>query len=322
MPDAQAPRLLCVEVHEAQPLSYMTEAAAGLLRRTLPTPRSFVPTTTRTREQYARISLPGPAAAVRDLRQRRPPARRRRVRPGLDDAVMRAARRRLRAARRGRARTCAATADPAGCARSASPRTCSPTSWSTADRLPDGWVKELAAWARAARLDGVPAGPQDLRRARAADQERGRSREVARRTGAGPLLAAGDSLLDADLLLAADARAGAPATANSPSAGFTRAHLTVTATTGVRAGEEMLGWMHAARCERAKRGDAVMALWDQLKSRLTDLQRNTKTQVGKYKSKDFAKASMAMCALIAAADGTISPRSGARPPRSSAATTR
>ena len=50
-----------------------------------------------------------------------------------------------------------------------------------------------------------------------------------------------------------------------------------------------------------------MALWDQLKSRLTDLQSSTKTQVGKYKSKDFAKASMAMCALIAAADGTISP---------------
>ena len=48
-----------------------------------------------------------------------------------------------------------------------------------------------------------------------------------------------------------------------------------------------------------------MALWDQLKSRLTDLQATTTTQVGKFKSKDFAKASMAMCALIAAADGTI-----------------
>jgi tellurite resistance protein TerB len=31
-----------------------------------------------------------------------------------------------------------------------------------------------------------------------------------------------------------------------------------------------------------------------------------KTQVGKFKNKDFANASMAMCALIAAADGTIS----------------
>lgn len=48
-----------------------------------------------------------------------------------------------------------------------------------------------------------------------------------------------------------------------------------------------------------------MALWDQLKSRLTDLQATTTTQVAKFKSKDFAKASMAMCALIAAADGTI-----------------
>lgn len=48
-----------------------------------------------------------------------------------------------------------------------------------------------------------------------------------------------------------------------------------------------------------------MGLWDQLKSRLTDLQATTATQVSKFKSKDFAKASMAMCALIAAADGTI-----------------
>jgi tellurite resistance protein TerB len=48
-----------------------------------------------------------------------------------------------------------------------------------------------------------------------------------------------------------------------------------------------------------------MALWDQLKSRLTDMQSQATTQVGKFKSKDFAKASMAMCALIAAADGSI-----------------
>ena len=46
-------------------------------------------------------------------------------------------------------------------------------------------------------------------------------------------------------------------------------------------------------------------LWDQLKSRLTDMQSQATTQVGKFKSKDFAKASMAMCALIAAADGSI-----------------
>ncbi len=50
-----------------------------------------------------------------------------------------------------------------------------------------------------------------------------------------------------------------------------------------------------------------MALWDQLKSRLQGLTADTKTQVAKHQNKDFAKASMAMCALIAAADGTISP---------------
>lgn len=49
-----------------------------------------------------------------------------------------------------------------------------------------------------------------------------------------------------------------------------------------------------------------MALWDQLKERAADMSANAKTQVGKFKNKDFANASMAMCALIAAADGTIS----------------
>lgn len=48
-----------------------------------------------------------------------------------------------------------------------------------------------------------------------------------------------------------------------------------------------------------------MALWDQLKERVSDMSANAKTQVGKFKNKDFANASMAMCALIAAADGTI-----------------
>lgn len=60
MPDAQAPRLLCVEVHESKPLSYMTEDAADLLAR-LTGEAVFVPTTTRTRKQYQRIQLPGTA---------------------------------------------------------------------------------------------------------------------------------------------------------------------------------------------------------------------------------------------------------------------
>lgn len=60
MPDDRAPRLLCVEVYDRAPLCYMTETAAALLGELART-TVFVPTTTRTREQYGRIHLPGPA---------------------------------------------------------------------------------------------------------------------------------------------------------------------------------------------------------------------------------------------------------------------
>jgi tellurite resistance protein TerB len=49
-----------------------------------------------------------------------------------------------------------------------------------------------------------------------------------------------------------------------------------------------------------------MALWDKLKERALDMTSQAKTQAGKHKNKEFADASMAVCALIAAADGTIS----------------
>ena len=50
-----------------------------------------------------------------------------------------------------------------------------------------------------------------------------------------------------------------------------------------------------------------MALWDTLKSRINDFSNQAKTTVGKHRTKEFANASMAMCALIAAADGKIDP---------------
>ena len=48
-----------------------------------------------------------------------------------------------------------------------------------------------------------------------------------------------------------------------------------------------------------------MALWDQLKQRSQDMNAQLKTQTSKFKNKDFASASMAVCALLAAADGKI-----------------
>lgn len=48
-----------------------------------------------------------------------------------------------------------------------------------------------------------------------------------------------------------------------------------------------------------------MAFFDQLKSRTQEMSSQLKTKAGQFKNKEFANGSMAMCALIAAADGSI-----------------
>ena len=50
-----------------------------------------------------------------------------------------------------------------------------------------------------------------------------------------------------------------------------------------------------------------MALWDQIKQKSQEAGDQLKTTAGQFKNKEFANASMAMCALIAAADGSIDP---------------
>jgi tellurite resistance protein TerB len=50
-----------------------------------------------------------------------------------------------------------------------------------------------------------------------------------------------------------------------------------------------------------------MALWDQLKSKSTEMSAQLKTKAQTFKNADFANGSMAICALIAAADGSIDP---------------
>ncbi|MGZ4587885.1 MAG: tellurite resistance TerB family protein [Mycobacteriaceae bacterium] len=50
-----------------------------------------------------------------------------------------------------------------------------------------------------------------------------------------------------------------------------------------------------------------MAFWDQLKAKTQTMNDQLKTKADQFKSKEFANASMAMCALIAAADGSIDP---------------
>jgi hypothetical protein len=247
VPDAQALRLLCVEVYRGAPLSYLTETAAGLLRD-LHGRAVLVPTTTRTPEQLARVHLPGPppryAIASNGGHL---------IVDGVPDEAWTA---RVAVRLRG----CAPLREvEAHLRESAGPFVLALRvaggmfAYAVVDRaaVPDGWVDALARWCDprgwTVSLQGrkVYAVPRPLTKSAAAA-------EVRARVGGGTLLAAGDSLLDADLLDAADA-AIRPAHGELADAGFTRDHLTVTSTTGVRAGEEVLAWIHARVQENEER---------------------------------------------------------------------
>ncbi|MFJ2131735.1 HAD family hydrolase [Streptomyces sp. NPDC087845] len=236
MPDAEAPRLLCVEVYDHKPLSYLTETAATLLDE-LGRSTVFVPTTTRTREQYGRIHLPGPAPRFAICANGG-----HLLVDGVSDPDWQ-----TRVARR-LADECASLAEVrAHLLAAADP------AWLLKERvaedlfaylvverplLPEGWVKELGEWAQTrgwtVSLQGrkIYAVPGPLTKSAAME-------EVARRTGATLTLAAGDSLLDADLLLAAD-RGWRPAHGELADTGWSAPHVDVTAECGVAAGEEIL----------------------------------------------------------------------------------
>jgi hypothetical protein len=236
MPDAEAPRLLCVEVYGSRPLSYLTEAAAGLLGELART-SIFVPTTTRTREQYRRIHLPCPAPQFAICANgghllvdgESDPAWRTRVAGRLAEECASLAEVRAHLL---------SVADPGWLLKERIAEDL--FVYLVVDRalLPDGWVKELAEWTEVRgwtlSLQGrkIYAVPKPLTKSAAV-------REVARRTGAGVVLAAGDSLLDADLLLAAD-QAWRPGHGELADTGWTAPHVEVLPHTGVAAGEEIL----------------------------------------------------------------------------------
>ncbi|MFF3326825.1 HAD family hydrolase [Streptomyces sp. NPDC002889] len=236
MPDAVAPRLLCVEVHEHKPLSYMTERAAALLSR-LTEDTVFVPTTTRTRKQYQRISLPGaqPRFAIcangghllvdgatdHDWRDQ--------VTARLADecAPIEEIRAHL-----------SATADPGWLRKERVAEDLFAYLVVERHLLPEDWVGELSVWAEArgwtVSLQGrkIYAVPKPLTKSAAV-------REVARRTGAEYIVTAGDSLLDADLLLAGD-RGWRPGHGELAEAGWNAPHVEALPQQGVAAGEEIL----------------------------------------------------------------------------------
>lgn len=236
MPDEHAPRLLCVEVHEARPLSFMTETAGMLVAQLADTAR-FVPTTTRTRKQYRRISLPGrtPRYAICANGGHL-------LVDGRTDHDWNAEmRRRLDGNCAPLPEVCAhlaATADPLWLRKERIAEDLFAYLVVERERLPEGWVKDLAAWAQplgwTVSLQGrkIYAVPRPLTKSAALA-------EVVRRTGARQVLAAGDSLLDTDLLLAADA-GWTPGHGELADTGWTAPHVTALGTVGVAAGEEIL----------------------------------------------------------------------------------
>ncbi|MFE4799655.1 HAD family hydrolase [Streptomyces sp. NPDC056708] len=236
MPDAEAPRLLCVEVYDHKPLSYMTETAATLLDELART-TVFVPTTTRTREQYGRIHLPGPAPRFAICANGGHLLVDGESDPDWQTQVSRRLADECASLAEVRAHLLAA-ADPAWLLKERVAEDL--FAYLVVERalLPGGWVKELGEWAETrgwtVSLQGrkIYAVPGPLTKSAAMN-------EVARRTGATLSLAAGDSLLDADLLLAAD-RAWRPAHGELADTGWSAPHVDVTAEHGVAAGEEIL----------------------------------------------------------------------------------
>ncbi|MFE7972945.1 HAD family hydrolase [Streptomyces shenzhenensis] len=236
MPDARAPRLLCVEVHESRPLSYLTETAAQLLTE-LGDTAVFVPTTTRTRKQYLRINLPGPAPAYAVCANGG-----HLLVDGVSDPDWHA---RVLARL---AAECAPldevgqhladTADPVWLRRHRVADDLFAYLVVERELLPEDWVKELAVWAEnrgwTVSLQGrkIYVVPKPLTKSAAV-------REIARRTGAELTLAAGDSLLDADLLLAAD-RGWRPGHGELADSGWTAPTVSALPQRGVLAGEHIL----------------------------------------------------------------------------------
>ncbi|MDH6627116.1 hypothetical protein M2271_004940 [Streptomyces sp. LBL] len=236
MPDEEAPRLLCVEVHESKPLSYLTETAAGLLSE-LGDAALFVPTTTRTRRQYQRINLPGPPPTYAICANGG-----HLLVDGVSDPDWHA---RVTARL---AEECAsldevrehlmATADPLWVRKHRIAEDLFAYLVVERELLPEDWVKELAVWAEnrgwTVSLQGrkLYAVPKPLTKSAAVH-------EVARRTGTALTLAAGDSLLDADLLLAAD-QGWRPGHGELADAGWTAPAISALPERGVLAGERIL----------------------------------------------------------------------------------
>lgn len=236
VPDAQAPTLVTAEFHAGRPLSYLTARAAAQLAAT--PPGVLVPATTRTVEQYRRITLPGVAGRYAVTTN----GAHLLVDGAVDETWAAAVRRSLS----GSAALDEVLGHLGGFAGASWVRTVR-----DADGVfcylvcedggpPDGFVDELVEWCtpRHWRISvqgrKVYTLPGELRKSTAVQ----RVREL---TGADRLLAAGDGILDADVLELADAGIR-PRHGELEEQGWQREHVAVTERVGILAGEEIVRW--------------------------------------------------------------------------------
>ena len=245
---------MCVEIYDGQPLSYMTVAAAEVLR-TLRTQAELVPITTRTPAQYQRVELPGGPAryaivsngghilvdGAPDVRWRQAVERRiagegaslAEITAGLDRRAI------------GDWVLNRKVADNLFCYLVVDLATLPPAfldDWTTwcMDR---GWVVSM----QGRKIYAIPHG---LTKESALT-------EVVQRTGADHLLAAGDGALDAGFLLLAD-RAIRPPHGELAETGWRAANVEISSAIGVLAGEEIVRWL-AGQVDLAGRDAAVTA---------------------------------------------------------------
>ncbi|MBV9728958.1 MAG: HAD family hydrolase [Pseudonocardiales bacterium] len=233
--------LVCVEYHRNRP-SYLTARAAHHVAE-LANTALLVPATTRTPHQYARVQLPGPSPryavcsngahllcnGVPDPEWHR--ETRRRVNasaaplPEVSAHLQHALHRNWPITVRVTEQMFLYVVTSPG--------------WS----LPTGWINDLTHWAHAHGWQLSTTG-RKVHLVPAALSKSAAITELASRTRARLVLAAGDSLLDVDMLRHADI-AIHPAHGELAATGWSHPTVTRTRTTGVRAGEEILRWLHA-----------------------------------------------------------------------------
>lgn len=242
-PGAPQPPVVCVELSDGAPMSFVTATAHDLLT-TLADSGTLVPVTSRTVAQYQRITLPGKDSAFAICANGG-----RLLVDGVEDWDYRAALEAdlndacaplgqvwdvLRAASDERARV----GKPLKTIRQADELFCYAVEWAEADPV---WVGRLDAavaplgWGVTQQLRKVYLVPNLLTKVRAL-------REVAERTGAARVLAAGDAHLDVSILRYAD-EAIRPAHGELHQEGWHPPNLTVTSASGIAAGEEIAVWM-------------------------------------------------------------------------------